>query len=139
MSSKQVIVVRNDLKDSNANPVGFGKLAAQIAHASLCNILNLIKRKDIINNSIVCSLSYPLDSPEQEWIENSFTKIILSVNSEEELLAIYRKANSLGLNTSLITDEGRTCFNNIPTVTCAAIGPHSREAFLGLTDHLRMY
>lgn len=53
----------------------------------------------------------------------AFTKPVCSVNSEEDLLAIYNQAKSNGLPCSLITDSGKTEFNNVPTHTAVAVGP----------------
>lgn len=85
------------------------------------------------------TLSYPENSPQQHWIETSFTKIVLGVDSEEEMLSIYKKAKEKGMNVSLIEDEGRTIFDNVTTKTSVAIGPHERDAFIGITDHLTRY
>jgi peptidyl-tRNA hydrolase, PTH2 family len=58
----------------------------------------------------------------QDWLEGSFTKVCVSVNSEQELLAIYEAAIKAGLPCSLIKDAGHTEFKE-PTLTCCAIGP----------------
>ena len=44
-------------------------------------------------------------------MKNEFTKIVLAVDSQEEMLQIFRKAKELNLNTSLIVDNGKTVFN----------------------------
>ncbi|HLD89446.1 MAG TPA: aminoacyl-tRNA hydrolase, partial [Patescibacteria group bacterium] len=92
MKTKQVIVVRSDLHMKK------GKLAAQVAHASLGAIMQLMSRKIFVdkhsnsvdrysNNSysVHYTLSLDEDSPVAHWFKNSFKKVVLVVNSEEEL------------------------------------------------------
>lgn len=130
--SKQIIVaVRGHMPE--------GKLASQVAHAAVANVLNLTDTVTIKDGMIYRTISYPVDSPEADWIDNSFTKVLLGVDTEAEMLAIYEKAKLAGLNVSLIEDEGRTVFNGVTTITTIGIGPHAREAFTGLTDHLKRY
>ncbi len=102
--SKQIIVVRKDLK------MRTGKSCAQSAHASL---------KVVLDNKLYDSN----DKAVKDWMEGSFTKICVYVNSEEELLSIYNQAKAAKLPCSLIRDAGHTEFNGVPTLTCCAIGP----------------
>ena len=71
-------------------------------------------------------------------IEGRFTKICVSVDSEEELLEIYNKARSLKLNTSLITDAGLTEFHGEPTKTAVAVGPGKPEVVDKVTGNLKL-
>lgn len=73
-----------------------------------------------------------------DWLQNSFKKICVRVNSEEELLSIYKKAQELNLEVHLITDSGLTEFNGIPTNTCLAIGPDLSEKIDLVTGHLEL-
>ena len=53
------------------------------------------------------SYSFSVDNPAiQNWIDGLFTKITVSVNSEEELLSLYKQAQSAGLLCSLVLDAG---------------------------------
>jgi len=70
------------------------------------------------------------------WLRNSFRKICVYVNSEEELEAVHQKALGTGLMSHMIEDNGATEFNGVKTKTCCAIGPHTDEKFQGITDHL---
>lgn len=70
------------------------------------------------------------------WLENSFKKVVCSVDSEEALVALHEKAITLGLVSHLVTDNGATEFNGVPTKTCLAIGPHWDDKFIDLTNHL---
>lgn len=132
MNVKQVILaVRGHMEP--------GKLSAQVAHAALVNILNLAHHTSEEEGMIFKTLSYEVNSDVHHWIENGFTKVVLAVDSKEEMLEIFEKAKKLNLNTSLIIDDGRTVFNGEKTITCVAIGPHKSELIDPLTRHLRMY
>jgi peptidyl-tRNA hydrolase, PTH2 family len=108
---KQVIIIRKDLNMRK------GKMVAQGAHASLAVFFDRIidKKKKSITISV--------KPVEFEWINGGFTKVCVGVNSEEELVEIYREAKKLSLPSSLITDSGKTEFQGEPTKTAAAIGP----------------
>lgn len=125
---KQVIVVRRDLGMSP------GKLAAQVAHASMGAVLKAFK---IDNLSLKTDLSQDLAL--DIWINNSFTKVVLGVDSHAELMAIYDKAKKNCNYVKLIIDEGRTEFKNQTTATCIGIGPMYGNLFDGITDHLHLY
>jgi peptidyl-tRNA hydrolase, PTH2 family len=112
---KQIIVMRKDLN------MRTGKMIAQGAHASM---------KATLEN---------LDHPNvKKWLAGSFTKIAVSVGSEEELFEIMNKAKEAGLITALITDAGRTEFNHVPTNTCIAIGPATSDSLHPITGHLKL-
>jgi PTH2 family peptidyl-tRNA hydrolase len=123
---KQVIVMRKDLGMRK------GKMVAQGAHASLGAIIN----------SSICTdgLLIPTDSQEHlsDWIFGDRTKICVYVNSEEELLEIYKEAVKTGMPGDLITDAGYTEFNGVPTKTCCAIGPWDSEEIDKITGHLKL-
>jgi len=70
------------------------------------------------------------------WLRNSFRKICVYVNSEEELEAVHQKALDSGLISHMIEDNGATEFNGVKTKTCCAIGPASDHKFKNVTDHL---
>lgn len=132
---KQVIVVRKDLNMRK------GKMCAQAAHASLKVLLDLMsKNTNIISGERTRTLKYYNDHPLAEWLDGSFTKICLSVNSEAELDEIYNKANSseMPIPCALIIDSGKTEFNSVPTKTCCAIGPYYSEDIDKITGHLSL-
>ena len=121
---KQVIVVRKDLNMRK------GKIAAQVAHASMGAILSF--RDSFDGDTVVLR-------PTEEalyWLNTTFTKICVYVNSEEELVGLYERAKSAGIVSCLITDNGLTEFNGIPTKTCAAIGPALVEDVDAITGGL---
>jgi len=131
--AKQVIVIRKDLNMRK------GKMVAQGAHASMKFILD----RGYYGRS-------ELDSPEEfhsigitepaikSWMQGLFTKVCVSVDSEEELISIYEKAKDAGLVVSIITDAGLTEFAGVPTKTCIAIGPNWSEEVNEITGHLKL-
>ena len=112
---KQIIVMRKDLNMRK------GKMCAQAAHASM-----------------KATLENLTDSRVVEWLSGPFAKIVVSVDSEDELLDVYQRAKKDGLITALITDQGRTEFNGVPTNTCIAIGPDRDEVLHPITGGLKL-
>ena len=135
---KQVIVMRKkfDFPDGTSRKLRTGKMIAQGAHASLKVILDSMDRKNLGDTREILETSYDYGSPMDEWINGQFTKICLSVNSEEELDALYAKAQELNLQCALIVDSGKTEFNGVPTKTCIAIGPTHSELIDEVTGEL---
>lgn len=118
---KQVIIIRKDLKMRR------GKEIAQGSHASMAWLTQR-------------ALSRSKFTPEEKvWLEGSFTKVCLQVNSEEELIDIYNKAMAAGLTAKLITDAGKTEFDGVPTKTAVGIGPNSSDEIDKITGDLKLY
>jgi PTH2 family peptidyl-tRNA hydrolase len=120
---KQVIVMRKDLGMRR------GKEIAQGAHASMKFLCDRIRRGG----------PFFFSDAEDLWLENSFVKVCVRVDSEEELLEIHQKAKEAGLVSSLIQDAGKTEFHGEPTHTCIAIGPDFSERIDKITGHLKLY
>jgi len=112
-----------------------GKTAAQCAHASMKVILDLMSKADYRTTSN-WSLAMFLADPLYKWLTGLFTKIVVYVNSEEELLKIYTQAKNDNIISSLILDSGLTEFKGIPTYTCCAIGPDEEEKINKITGDL---
>ncbi len=110
---KQVILVRQDLK------LGKGKLAAQVAHASL--EAALCSEKGLVS----------------EWRSEGAKKVVLKVRDEAELLRFKELAGKAKLKAVLITDAGRTAVEP-GTKTCLGIGPDSEERIDKVTGLLKM-
>lgn len=128
---KQVIVMRKDLNMRK------GKMIAQGAHASMAVLLDMMtKTQASADSSTVMTMS--VSGPVRDWLMGKFTKVAVSVNSEQELLDVYNKARELGLPAALITDSGLTEFNGVPTNTCCAIGPWYRDRIDTITGHLSL-
>ncbi|MBI2146320.1 peptidyl-tRNA hydrolase [Candidatus Woesearchaeota archaeon] len=111
MAFKQVILVRQDLK------LPKGKLAAQVAHASVDAVLKSDKK--IVN----------------AWMQEGMAKIVLKVKDEKELLHYFQHAKDTGITASLITDAGRTVIAP-GTKTCVGIGPDAEEKIDRITGKL---
>ena len=110
---KQAILVRSDLKMPK------GKLAAMVAHASVEAVLKT--QKAIL----------------EDWKKIGMKKVILKVDSENELLSFQKKAKAAKLVTALIKDAGKTFFKN-PTIVCLAIGPSSDFEIDKITGKLKL-
>ncbi len=123
---KQVIIVRKDLNMRK------GKMCAQAAHASMAFITKIITAHTKHKQPII------LSNEVQDWIENSFTKIVVGIESEQELKELIDIAMSSDLLVSPIIDNGATEFNGVPTLTCAAIGPDHDFIVDKITGHLKL-
>lgn len=124
-SVKQVVVVRKDLSMRK------GKLAAQVAHASM---------KFVVDNNVSdnpTTLVVELDGDEATWLfGGSFTKVVAAAKSEDELQELILKAELAGINVYPIVDSGKTEFHGVPTLTCAAFGPARASEVDRITGHL---
>jgi PTH2 family peptidyl-tRNA hydrolase len=133
---KQVLCVRKDLNMRK------GKIAAQCAHASMKVFLDqgIMMRGPGPRGleSLHGHLHVPLTSEMREWLEGLFTKVCISVDSEQELIDVYTKAKEANLPCALVTDAGLTEFNGIPTNTVVAIGPALSEEIDKITGSLKL-
>jgi len=123
---KQVIILRTDLK------MPAGKAAAQAAHASL---------KAFMGEALTSGpgdLTLKMRPLDLAWSKGSHVKIVLGVDSESEMLALYAAAQEAGLRTALVVDEGRTIFAGAQT-TALAIGPEYAEDLDPITGKLKLY
>ncbi len=121
---KQIIIMLKSLK------MGKGKLVSQGSHASVGSLI-----VDMEENET--HFLIPKTPANVAWLNGSFTKITVSVDTLEELEAIYEEAKKRGLPTIKITDNGRTTFNGVPTVTAVGIGP-AHISDLDFTKHLKL-
>lgn len=140
MKSKQVIVIRKDLNMRK------GKMVAQGSHASMKVILDMMT-KQMMPTSPHCNwdddvevrtLVLPNESALHNWLNGPFTKVCVSVDSEEELLNLLNEAEQLKVPCTLITDAGLTEFDSVPTNTCIAIGPAWEDDVNKITGHLKL-
>lgn len=124
---KQVIVVRRDLNMRK------GKIAAQVAHASMKFLIdnNEAQRGD--------ELTVKLSREEATWLlSGSFTKVVVGCDSEEALRDLVFRAELADIEVHPIIDSGKTEFNNVPTLTCAAFGPTTAEELDRITGALKL-
>lgn len=128
---KQVIVARRDLRMPS------GKLAAQVAHASVAVFLtkgtwSVVEGEDTFTISNV--------SPAMKhWMDVSFPKAVLGIDTEMDIEILYAEAQRAGLPCSKIIDSGRTVYNGVHNLTCIAIGPAERSEIDQITGHLPLY
>jgi PTH2 family peptidyl-tRNA hydrolase len=98
---KMVLVTRENLKLTS------GKLAAQVAHAA-----------------VDCALSTKQKNPKwfKKWMKEGGKKAVVKVESEEAFYPLKEKAESLGIEATIIQDAGHT---EIPagTKTVLGLGP----------------
>lgn len=133
MSVKQVIVVRKDLNMRK------GKLAAQVAHASMKVVLDMMSKKELLYGRMKkWSLLMDKEEPIYQWLDGLFAKIVVGVESLDDLMALYVDASLAGLPHALIQDSGRTEFHGEPTYTAIAIGPAEAEEIDKITGHLAL-
>jgi len=135
---KQIIVVRKDLMEK----MGPGKLSAQVAHASTLSIINKMRGFDqdkVVKSEDSYRLFLDIDNSSdiKEWIEDSYTKIVLTIKSEKELIDLNNKLKGAGIVTALITDNANTVFKE-KTITCLGIEPLSSEIIDKYTKRLQL-
>jgi len=113
---KQVIVVRKDLR------MGIGKIASQVGHAAVLGV----ERSRKLNKSWL-----------RNWLNEGQPKIVVRVNSLDELLQVQSDAEKLMIPLVIIQDRGLT---QIPTgtVTCIGIGPAPSDIIDEVTSELKL-
>ena len=110
---KQAIVARTDVG------MGTGKLAAQVAHASL----SAYEKAD--------------DRARKRWKGGGQKKVVLEGSSERELYELSEIADREGLPNAVIRDAGHTQLEP-GTVTALAIGPADEELVDRVTGELSL-
>lgn len=96
-----------------------GKMIAQSGHAFMGAML-------VADQTIV-----------DEYLSGPFTKISKWTKNLDSMLRAKKECDDLGLPVALITDSGRTVFNE-PTVTCLGIGPVKRSQLPKFVDKMRL-
>ena len=102
--------------------MGKGKIAAQVAHASLSAAEEAMKKR---------AEWY------EEWKESGQRKVVLKVQSQGELHELLKKAKAARLPASLIEDRGLTQLEP-GTETCVGIGPGPDETIDAITGSLKL-
>lgn len=126
---KMCIVIRGDLKNTKGEKVRTGKLLAQACHSVLGFVWDNMKGKKI---------SFELSDVQYKWVQEGQTKIALKAKDEKEMVEIFQKAKTMGLEAHMITDAGHTEFDG-PTKTCVAIGPDYSDKINKVTGNLSLY
>uniref|UniRef100_A0A0E0KW30 peptidyl-tRNA hydrolase n=1 Tax=Oryza punctata TaxID=4537 RepID=A0A0E0KW30_ORYPU len=99
---KMVLVVRNDLK------MGKGKIAAQCSHATL----GLFKK-----------LQQRAPKSLRRWERCGQVKVVVKIESEEDMLVLQGRAKSLNIPTHITIDAGRTQIAPNSRTVMAILGP----------------
>jgi PTH2 family peptidyl-tRNA hydrolase len=131
---KQVIVIRRDLNMRK------GKIASQASHACMSVFFQKLEPEVSIWHEADSREGWFLPSLQyfEEYINGRFKKIVVYVNSEEELLAIHKQASDKKMHCSLIKDAGLTEFGGVPTYTAVGIGPWDSKEIDEITGHLKL-
>ena len=111
---KQAIVARTDLE------MGTGKLAAQVAHASL----SAYERAD--------------ERARREWKRDGGKKVVLRGDDERTLHELAAIADGEGIPNAIVRDAGHTQLEP-GTVTTMAVGPAPEEAVDRVTGELSLF
>ena len=117
---KQVIVMNSKVDW----PVG--RLFAQCAHASWLSIMNQSHWKEdhfIVDTSGKIGL--------KRWLEEEYTKVVLRGSDKDHLMNLKLDAESRGLATGLMEEDGE--------VTALAIGPDYSSKISPLTRGIPLY
>mmetsp|Transcript_10912 Transcript_10912/g.16485 ORF Transcript_10912/g.16485 Transcript_10912/m.16485 type:complete len:124 (-) Transcript_10912:13-384(-) len=120
-----VIVTRSDL------PLSRGKLCAQCSHGAVDAIMRSGTAADDpeINKQHLENV--------HQWFIQGQTKIVVKVETQEELKAIYEKAKKANHNCTMVRDAGRTEIES-GTITVVCIGPSTISSINEITGHLSL-
>lgn len=132
--TKMVIVVRRDLHMRK------GKAIAQACHGAVNIILKTLDRDGLpwytVGDGMIVVDG---DSALSEWFSNSYTKVCLYVDSEDELLNLKKKADDDGILSTLVRDNGTTEFHDVKTYTCLVFEPLDSRVIDPITGNLPLY
>lgn len=130
---KQVIVIRKDLHMRK------GKMVAQGAHASVDAFLSIFT-KGRNSNEITYTLHVKDNTMLSYWLDGSYTKICLYVESESELVELYERIHQEepAIPLALIEDMGLTEFHGQVTKTAVGIGPYWSDEIDRFTKDLKL-
>ncbi|QLG48512.1 peptidyl-tRNA hydrolase Pth2 [Natrinema halophilum] len=111
---KQAIVARTDIG------MGRGKLAAQVAHASL----SAFEKSD--------------SQLQTQWKQNGQKKVVLKGESERQLHELAEIAEHGGIPHAIVRDAGHTQLEP-GTVTALAVGPAADDRVDSVTGELSLF
>jgi PTH2 family peptidyl-tRNA hydrolase len=111
---KQAIVARADIG------MGEGKLAAQVAHASLM------------------AFEDARSSARSDWKGGGQKKIVLQADNEQTIFELAERADTKGLPHAIVRDAGHTQLEP-GTVTALAVGPAAETEVDAVTGDLSLY
>ncbi|XP_029720832.2 peptidyl-tRNA hydrolase 2, mitochondrial [Aedes albopictus] len=114
--TKMVLVVRSDLG------LRKGKIASQCAHAAVMCYM----RSASVNQAKL-----------NLWLVQGQPKIVVKVESLEEMVAIAQQANEKRVVAEIVRDAGRTQVSS-GTETVLGLGPDSSDVIDSLAGHLKL-
>lgn len=149
MAMSQLIIARKDLKMSA------GKLAAQVSHASMVFLTNMIRGNvcdisGVEKDTVVAYVQFDKDTW-NDWVNGSFTKIVCEAKNKNHLLKVLEIASELGLKENidyfLIKDN---CYTELQpeefdengvgrTLTCIGFRPLPKEVCRQLSKKYQLY
>lgn len=115
-TTKQVIIMRMDLE------MGKGKMVAQGSHASC------LASHETMNNDVVIW---------NQWMNEGYRKIVLKVNSLEDLIQIVKELRNKKIIHVIVKDFGLTQLKP-DTITALGIGPCKNEMIDPITKNLKL-
>ncbi|EDW00588.1 GH20957 [Drosophila grimshawi] len=118
-TTKLALIVRGDLK------MGKGKTAAQCAHAAVMCYQNAAQGSEA-QNAIL-----------KRWCRMGQPKIVLRVDSYEQLNGLQLQAEQANLIAALVRDAGRTQLD-AGTATVLGLGPANAIELDKLVAHLKL-
>ena len=148
---KQIIIVRKELDMSP------GKLAAQVSHASMAFLTNMIRDNAVRISQMIGSGETVYRSElffekglYEEWIGGAFTKVILEAKNRYQLLKAKNYAEEMGMTENedyfMIKDNCRTELepeevdeNGIGrTLTCIGFAPMDAKIIDNIGKHFQL-
>lgn len=148
---KQVIIIRTDLNMRKGKMIAQG---AHASMKVFFDRMNIISEKDIPYSERMYECVYMYDchnkinhfdcdncqefklsgkncnssfTPQMtQWMEDSFTKIVVGCNSEEELHRLQKQAEKAGIVNAIILDNGNTEFKEICSF-CNGTGNENKD------------
>ena len=134
---KQVIVIRKDLNMRK------GKMISQGSHSSIGVIFNYMTPNYLNPGEMTRTFTITLPEGEvgefmYQWMTGIFKKVVVSVDTLEELMDAYESAKLAGIPCSIIEDHGLTEFGGVPTITAIAIGPDNPEKIDKITGKFKL-
>lgn len=127
MSSKQVIIVRRDMK---------------LRRSEVASLVARVSTKFMYDNRESTGddrLMVPFSQEESEWFYRDQKVIVLGVPSEGTLKNLVDRAEMQGLTVATMEHRDDDGKNGIDyPLVCAAIGPHDEDAIDAITGNLKL-
>lgn len=145
MDIKQIIVFRKDLFEGE-HAIGQGEFASQVASASMLALFKSFAKErcdyqrmgpyGYVEPNLFFtrySLEFKDGTLLDNWLNKSFKKVVVGVESEKELLELEQELKWLNeheykmIPYALVKDDDASAFHGVPTFACLGIGPYNAE------------